>query len=410
MRESSKQQPGIDPGRFVQPGPHPESLLRLTLVRQLFEDEVVRLCPRRVDRRWFYEKHIPVSLSGFNPSSARVYYSAVSAFADWLREPQGSARRFNEGDYLVPEVLFAVHDYLHAWAYQVINEIRPGLDFGFGEITPDNAEAMVFCHLATEAVATVGLDYWYLPQFDLNSVLSIGTAFEQLTVSYSQRHIEEYRRYCPDLIVDRPFFLVQLGEFYCTGVFKGFSRQDLKDSPLLLRWLQHEIAYGAKQREYTRMWMQHLSRHDLGYDNCRALSGPVACNLPWMRELLVELGSRLWAKVVEDQRQPTPLTIPPDLAWQASKPLREFRFTNLAHVAPDELARLDWGSLSALSFDSFVWQYVSQFDYESTAPAARQILSPLRGRREPGLLRWLFRGAKPRAATDEGPRDIFLIN
>jgi hypothetical protein len=339
-----------------------------------------------------------------------VYYSAVSAFADWLREPQGSARQFNEGDYLVPEVLFAVHDYLHAWAYQVINDVQPGLEFGFGDITPDNAEAMVFCHLATEAVATAGLDYWYLSQFDLNSLIPIGTAVDHLTVSYHQRHIEEYRRYCPGLVVDHPRFLVQLGEFYATGVFKGFSRQDLRDSPLLLRWLQHEIGYGEKQREYTRMWLQHLSPCDLRYDNRRALSRPVAYDQPWMRDLLVELSVRLWDKVVEDQRLPTSRTIPVDAAWRADKPLEEFRFTNLAQVAPQELIHVDWNSLSASRFDYFLWQYVSQFDYASTVPEARQLLTVLRERRNVGLLRWVLRDAKPISGTESCPRDIFLIN
>lgn len=410
MNDSPKQSAGIDARRFVQAGPHEESLLRLSLVQQLLEDKVVRLRPRRVDRRWLYEKHVPVSVSGFNFSSGQVYYSAVSALADWIQQPQGSARQFNEGDFLVPEVLFAVHDYLHIWAYQVINAVNPGLEFGFGEITPENAEAMVFCHLASEAVATVGLDYWYLAQFDLNSAIPIGTCVDHLTVDFHQRHIEEYRRGCPDLVVDHPHFMVQLGEFYCTGVFKGFSRQDLKDSPLLLRWLQHEIAYGEKQREYTRMWIQHLSAHDLGYDNRSVLSAPVACDQPWMRELLVELSLRLWAKVVEDQRSPTPLTIPADDAWHSSKPLKEFRFTNFTRVTPDELNRLDWQALSAASYEYFLWQYVSQFDYASTAPEARQLLRFVRDRREVGLIRWLFRDAKPITATDSCPRDVFLIN
>jgi hypothetical protein len=401
---------GIDPRRFVLPGPHEESLLRLSLVEQMFEDPVIRLTPRRNDRRWLYEKHVPVSLSGFNPSSGLVFYSAVSAFADWLAAPLGSARPFNEGDQLVPEVLFAVHDYLHAWAYQVINEVTPGLAFGFAEITPDNAEAMVFCHLLTEAVATVGLDYWYLSQFDLNSAVPIGTCVEHLTVRYSRRHVDEYRRYCPGLLVEHPRFLARLAEFYCTGIFTGFARQDLKDSPLLLQWLQHEISYGAKQREYTRMWLQHLSPHDLGYDRPGALSGPVACDRPWMRELLAELGPLLWAKVVEDQRRPTPRTIPTGGSWQSNRPAREFRFTNLGRLAPDELARLDWGSLSPASFDYFLWQYVSLFDYASTGPEARQMLALLRGRRDSGALRWLLRGARPLSAAEAGPRDVYMIN
>jgi hypothetical protein len=134
---------------------------------------------------------------------------------------------------------------------------------------------MAFCHLLTEAAAVIGLDYWYLSQFDLNSAVPIGTSFRHVSVSYDVKHLEEYRRFCPDLRVEHPGFVRFLGTFYCTGVFEGFSPQDLKDSPLLYKWLCHELVYGRRQREYTRLWLQHLSGHDLGYEAGQSLTRPV---------------------------------------------------------------------------------------------------------------------------------------
>ncbi|MGZ3697660.1 MAG: hypothetical protein ACXVCH_06165, partial [Bdellovibrionota bacterium] len=116
------------PGPFFGPvldKTHPQSLLRIPLVKQMLTDPRIPLVPRNIDQDWRYLGVIPDSVVGFNPQRSSVYYARKSYFAEWLEQPRRSTRELNEQDYLVREVLFAVHDYLHAWAYLAIRELTP---------------------------------------------------------------------------------------------------------------------------------------------------------------------------------------------------------------------------------------------------------------------------------------------
>src|SRR5207237_1319288 len=83
---------------------------------------------------------------------------ARSPLAEWLDDPAQGVRELNQDDALLTEVLFAVHDYLHVWAYHLVRDAVPDLGFGRPPASEAELEDHVFCHLLTEAVATVGLD------------------------------------------------------------------------------------------------------------------------------------------------------------------------------------------------------------------------------------------------------------
>src|SRR5262245_19140488 len=129
------------------------------------------------------------------------------------------------------------------------------MGFGDGRATRIDFEDWVFCHLLTEAIATVGLDYWYLSCGKLDDVVELGTAISTLTTPYHERHRREYRRWNPALRVQSPRFLETLAAVYCTGEFTGFDREALAHSPLVLQSVDKELMYGRVQRGFTRRWL-----------------------------------------------------------------------------------------------------------------------------------------------------------
>jgi hypothetical protein len=183
------------------PSAHAESPARIPLVREMLEDPNISLVPRAVDCRWRYAGLLPHGVTGFNPLRYEVYYGRISQLARWLADPFAASRELNARDQLVHEVLLAVHDYLHCWAVQAIRDLAPELGYGAGALAADSLEAAAFCHLLTEAVATVGLDYWYLSVVDLNAVCDLATTKSTLTTSYRELDAAEFRRADPHLVV-----------------------------------------------------------------------------------------------------------------------------------------------------------------------------------------------------------------
>jgi hypothetical protein len=388
---------------------HAESLLRIPLVRHMLEDPDVDLVARGIDARWYYERLVPVKLGGFNAASGSVYYPVKSFMARWLREPESSTRKHNENDVLVLEVLFAVHDYLHVWAYRAINELNPSLGFGIGEVTRANLEDFVFCHLVSEAVATVGLDYWYLCTSSLNEVCDIGSNLDRgLTVGYHERFSREYERYAPGLRVQRKEFLASLANFYCTGIFHGVEERALRESPLILKWLDHELRYGQSQRRYARQWLAFLSKEPLSHD-AGALAAPVAAGRKWQRRTLRALGELLWDKVKNDRLD--------ELAFRFggrgwSSPRRrpaDFRFVNLNWFPSIDAALRAPSSPDPESETYRLYQLVSRFDFGHCDSALVDAVPVLLRSGDLDLTERLL-GAQRRVPRCKGePRDLLLV-
>jgi hypothetical protein len=386
---------------------HPESPANIPLVRQMLTDPAVRLRPRAVDNRWEYEGLIPVKTAGFNPLYPAVYYSARSALADWLTNPYGPARALNFRERLMREVLMAAHDYLHVWAYGAIAQLCPRLGLGTRAITRANLDEMVFCHLLTETVATVGLDYWYLATVDLNKVCDVGSTLEGLTVGYHDRHLDEYRRFDPTLDVHTQAFFASVVRLYCRGVFVGFTTDDVRRSVLLYRWLHHELDYGKRQREYARLWLGYLAEPRIELTPAE-LTAPVALGARWQTTLVRELGALLWEKVKEDRL----LSVPP-LAERWSSPedrTPDFRFINLNSVGPAAAKRLDWSQVTGASFNYFLYQSLTRLDLGSFDLELLKLFEVLTRNKDAALVRSVLGGQRRVPAVRGEPRDLFLLN
>jgi len=273
-----------------------DSLLRIPLVRMMLEDPCVRFRRRAIDATWKYRGVLPTVPTGFNPALGAIFVGAESRLARWLEDPAQGARALNEGDALFFEVLFAVHDYLHVWAYRLVREAFPELGFGRPPRSAEELEAHAFCHIVTEAAATVGLDYWYLCSLEIDDVVDLGTTLRTLTVPYHDRFLREYRRACPALDPQHVSFFTTIVDVYCRGVFRGFRVGDVRRSPLVLEWMNKELGYGGKQRAYAREWLASISGLPCEATP-RALARPCPIDADWQRALVAEVGKRLWDKV-----------------------------------------------------------------------------------------------------------------
>ena len=394
--------------------PSSESLLNIPLVAQFLNDSQIRMGKRAIDQNWFYQRGIPISVGGFNPFTRTVYYSATSAFSDWLKDPYSSARIHNVNDRLVREVLFAIHDYLHIWAYLAIDALKPNLRIGVQSITSKNIETFAFLHILTEAVAVVGLDYWYLSTVNLNSICSIGTATRNLAVDYHEEHAHEFRTFSPELEVQSKNFLHKMVKFYCTGEFEGFATEDLKRSPRLIKWLFHELNYGTSQREIIRNWLSYLSPRPIRLSR-EALSAPIRCDQKWMQDLIQEISCLLWEKIKENKMHRFSSTLGrKEPTWSSSlQKSPDFRFLNLNSFDLDELESLHSFENSDLFFEYFFYQYLSQYDFSSLDPELYKLFDTLKRRKDLPLLRYLARDLKPlprEKSKLKEPRDLLILN
>jgi hypothetical protein len=378
------------------------------LLAQLLKDPGFSVVRRGIDSRWKYEGVMATRVDGFNPFRGAAFVGTHSYFDRWLPHRHGSARPFNQGDELISEVLFVVHDYLHVWAHQWICALRPQLGFGCKSITARNFEDMVFCHLLSEAVATVGLDYWYLSTIDLVREIPIGTLQRGLTVSYREAWKDEYHRFNPELNVQHPSFLGRLARFYCDGVFVGFGVRDVRSSPVIDAWITHELRYGRLQRRYCRQWFAYLSEDDLQLTPSQ-LDAPVACDAAWQTRLAAEIGERLWAKVKQGEMCAPEARPDPERAWAA--PLQrqsDFHFLNLNRCGAPSAE-----CVKALPDDSFEYllrQYVARFDYEAFPKEALGVFTLIREERDFAVGNRLLKDLKRLPVTRAEPRTLFLYN
>ena len=407
---------GVDPQlevrqRAVDAPLHPESLLHVPLIRQAFCDLNFRLIRRAVDPYWTYNGILPISVTGFNPFAGAFFYGHTSCFSRWLTDPFGSARDFNENDFLVKEALFMAHDYLHAWAYQVMDRAFPEKKILSGPITQESFEDLAFCHLMTEAVATVGLDYWFLCNRTVNQYCPIGSNIGPLTVSYREARLPEYRHFCPDLEVQTPEFFHKIATFYCSGSFPGFGVEDLKRSPQLLSWLKHELQYGGTQRRLTRSWLRFLAAEEIDLPAER-LTAPIQLEDPFRQAVIARLAVLLWEKVHEETISSTPEPTPWNrglshrLAPRSRTP--DFRFLNVGLMKADELRKL--GPVEKENFEFFLYQYLAGIPLSSVPKQKLGYVALLKQQRDIPLVLDLMGALKRMEPFTEEPRDLFTAN
>lgn len=386
---------------------HPESLLRVPIIKKVFTDLNFRLVARGIDAYWAYQKAIPITVNGFNPFQSSFYFGINSFFSRWLQRPFASAREFNENDLLVVEVLFMVHDYLHAWTYQLIAKIRPEAEIFSRSITDSNLEEYSFYHLLSEAVAVVGLDYWLLSVCDINDFCNIGSIKGPLTVRYFEANLSEYQRFCPDFQVQTPQFLRKIAHFYCTGKFPGFDAADLRCSPRLLRWLRHELKYGVTQRELTRSWLMFLAKEPIEMPEAK-LSSPLIVT-PEFEQLIEAVSMALWQLVKNNDdvcgvwNQPT--------VRRCSHPNRSpnFQFLNLNCWEPEKWRHLKFKN-ECKTFQYFLFQYLSAIPFASVPRERLKYIGLMERECDPQLVQLLM-GDLPRLPGNrEEPNDLFFAN
>ncbi len=389
---------------------HAESPLHIPLVRHMMEDPHVTIFPRAIDLQWKYDEIIDRSVGGFSPQELSVFVGARSALAAWLAAPHQSIRPHNLADRAFTELQMAVHDYLHCWAYLAIDTLRPDLGFGTALVTPENLEDFAFCHTLSETAATVGLDYWYFARLNVNDVIDIGTSAGPLTNGYHDRHLREYRRWCPSFDVHQPGFFKHHARFYCDGRFRGFPLAAVDHSPLLLKWLNHEVKYGIRQRLFTRTWLKYLSEGRCTLDP-RTLDRPIDIDADWKSSMIVALGEMLWDKVIHDKQH----TFASAAAYCA-KPKwsngrrsgsNNFFLINVNELSDEELL-LRAGGLPPDSFDMMVSQYLSAHRFSSFDPELIAPIAALRKQRDFGALVALLRSGERVKRDRPEPADVFF--
>jgi len=388
-------------------------LLSTPLIREALSDPHIKIVKRGIDNNWVYEGISKKSVTAFNPFHCTIYIAETSALAEWIKHGKQNDRKFNEGDFLVGEALFLAHDYLHAWAVLYIQEQLPELGYGTKKITAKNIEDFAFCHIVTEAVATVGLDYWYLSTIDFNSLTDLGTKTKNLTVGYHERDLREFKKFNPDFVAQNPAFFESVAQFYCTGEFTGFSLVDIRRSPKLLGWLEHELSYGQKQREYTRAWLQHLSGGAVSL-NPKALGDPILAHRPWQVKLLRNLGQALWKKVKNGERALFKSKKLSKNVWRCP-PERalDFRFTNSR-----SLSELDISSIKDLphfdeNFTYFFNQFICSHEYKTFPKEFLAILRYIEEKKDLESLFLLFKKLNVKRLPfrkESEPRDLFFPN
>lgn len=270
----------------------------IPLFRQLVRESTVKIVTRGVDRKWYSSGYIPVG-AGWNPLTERIYIEKNSPFSRYLAG-ENDLRKLNFNDDFMKQLLFVVHDYLHIWALKTLQR-----EFGVfcdskATLSHEELEKHVASLLLTEAVATEGLDYWFLNQVDLCRQIGIGSKIESLTVECNTRDLPEYRLYCPTFDSQRSDFFHDVASCYVDGEFPGFDIRAIERSPTVLKWLRHEVGYAAKQREYSRLWLSYLNS-TVSSAPKEELRRPVACDKRWLEEACGRLSEKLWAKVKHDR-------------------------------------------------------------------------------------------------------------
>lgn len=315
---------------------------------------------RPFDARWKYSGIVPRFQHGFNPFGGKGYYSQKSELAFWLESgempPSETLRRV-----IANETLMLVHDYLHYWAVQ---ETAAFFTRELGrELASANLQVMDLVLILSEAVATVGLDYWVLTPMAFGRTYGLSQDCHQVTINLTPEQIAEIRTVKPDFNVFEESFFTEIAEFYFSGEMTGFDLEDMNRSEALRSYVVHEITYGETQRAYARIFTSQIwngtSEKLLDYS-------PMTLSESWQVDLMGYLGRRLW-KWVRGEEAPVGQRKVIDLP-QFKPLLRNREKTSARLICAEKFHDLS-SSEFIYEYDDAVDVYLSNLDITSLDPS-----------------------------------------
>lgn len=374
----------------------PNSLLELPVIRWLLGEQGFRLNSRCVDKRWDYAGVFDAPANaGLDPFGEDIFVPRISAVNAWLADPgRRDLARLNLDNRLLSEVFFVAHDLLHMWAYRRMMNHPQGFRFGQEPLDADSLDDYVFCHLVSEAVATAGLDYWYLSRMSVGRELGLPVSFNGLAVNYT-RALDDFMASETEVTVHSPDFFPRLCTLYTTGALPGIERTALQREPGVDQWLQHELRYSVSQRLYTCAWFSFLG--GLEEPSRERALRPISPDVPWRRRMVEDVGNALW-QMTQTQRYALEPLVPATALPSPDAYPDDARFMNPALFTLRDAAPEDRALYKRLK--------AATYEYDSFTPAEREQLA--RTESLAAFHALLDRG-RPLAQHDE-PRMILQLN
>ncbi len=289
----------------------------LPLFEHFFKEAQYSLVSRPFDSRWHYIGAIKGFQSGFNPFLSSIFYNEISELSFWLKGSELPTRQ-SQRKRLLNEILFLLHDYLHMWSMRLIDQFCR-LNFGDGILGRSNRDLELFMIL-TEAVATVGLDYWVLSQADTGSPFGLDRGVQFLTINLHSEQVEAIRKINPGFSIHRESLYTEIAHFYTSGIMLGFGIDDVKKCKELESYIVHELSYGELQRAYARMFVQYAFE---GISRDETDTSPIELCSAWHHDLIGYIGRHLWNFVhngTSPDLQPLINVFPPLRMEQRSRP------------------------------------------------------------------------------------------
>jgi hypothetical protein len=319
--------------------------------------------------------------SGWNPYTGQLYLPQDSVALSYLRDPSLDARALNRhDDRLVRSIFGVAHDFLHLVATAWIMSLAP-LRLFDEPLSHDTLEDHVFLLLVAEAVAVIGLDYWYLSAQEPRILLELGSRQRGYAVSYHLRDHAEYSRHSAGWSTETPLFFELLVDFYTSGSFRGFAVQHVATSPKLHDWLSHELQYAHTQRVHARAWLSHmLEVGEIGDPGM-----PVQNDRPWMRNLIRQVGERLWCWIRGGQPlEFRPYALPVAFQSVRSRPDKAWKFANAGAFSKEE-----WLDGAGPAESLLIDQLIQLTPFPRDRDAVRAV-KEARGRLTHGAMVWLL--------------------
>jgi hypothetical protein len=335
------------------------------VIDSMFRDRALQFEERKIDMRWYYERHLDISVCGFNPFVGRIYFGRQSFLSKFLFDSDACV---DQSDWYLYEVFFAAHDYVHAWC---VRELTHRLDVRVTKKSLRDAahlKRFLYMLLLSEAAATVAVDYWLLCQKSVNDLLSGRGTFHALTTTYRNADLKPIRRKIPEFDVGSKSFFWMLAEAYCTGSFGVLAPFvfDAANSPE--SWLSIEKCQTGKQQILAHGWLRFLSGRRGRFVDTQLTKEEFLS----FAEATGHICDRLWRCCFGGD----PLALAGPAQEETLSPLSEgvmdFRFVNARDVP--HLRRHVVGLRDAVQWKYFLAQYISCFDYDHFSSRARGLL------------------------------------